>query len=437
MLRPALDPKIALAEAHPPLTVHQALVEANRCLYCYDAPCTHACPTRIDIPGFIRKIANGNPAGSARTILNSNLLGATCARVCPVEELCEGACVLSKDQRPVRIGSLQRYAMDSASGREQELIRKASPTGKSVAVVGAGAAGLSCAGELLRRGHQVTLFEKRTLAGGLSTYGIIAIREPVETALAEVRMIEGLGARIETGVELGRDLDLAQLRSRFDAVFVAIGLGTTPSLGIPGEELVVDGLQYVEDSKHDGANMKVGREVVVIGAGNTAVDCATVAKRLGAERVTIVYRRSSAEMSAYPHEVAFVRREGVEFRFLAQPSRVVMTDGVIAGLACIPLAFAHGDMSGRTVVPSGEPEFIITADQIVKAIGQVKYPAPDLDREKGFIVVNQEMETSLPGVFAGGDCIRAKGSASTVMAVQDGKLAAAGIDRKLLEVARG
>lgn len=438
MQKPTRDPRIALAEALPPLTAHQAAVEANRCLYCYDAPCTHACPTHIDIPGFIRKIAGGNTKGSARTILDSNLLGATCARVCPVEELCEGACVLGKDQKPVRIGRLQRYAMDSVAGGEHGLIRVAGSTGKSVAVVGAGPAGLSCAGELLRRGHRVTIFEKRPLAGGLSTYGIIALREPVEVALAEVRMVENLGARIEAGVELGRDLDLAELRTRFQAVFLAIGLGAPPALGIPGEEWIVDGLKYVEDSKHDGHNMTVGRNVVIIGAGNTAIDCATVARRLGAGRVTIVYRRTEEQMSAYAHEVAFARNEGVEFRFLAQPSAVAVENGAVAGLACIPMTLAANDGSGRrSVVPSGEPEFTIAADQVVKAIGQVKHPVPEVAREAGFIRIDRQMETSLPGIFAGGDCVRAKGAASTVMAVEDGKLAAQSIHRRLSEQTHG
>ena len=287
-----------LAELLPPLSDHEALVEANRCVFCYDAPCTHACPTHIDIPGFIKKIATGNNLGSARTILSANLLGATCARVCPVQELCEGACVLGAEHKPIMIGRLQRYAMDYAYAGRLDVFSRGRATGKRVAVVGAGAAGLSCAGELARRGHEVTVFERRELAGGLSTYGIISLREPVLVALAEIEMIRRLGVEFQTGVELCRELKMADLRSRFEAVFLSTGLGATPLLQIPGEEYIVDGLAYIEQSKLDMARLEVGRRVMVVGAGNTAIDCATIAKRLGAEQVTIVYRRSENEVSA-------------------------------------------------------------------------------------------------------------------------------------------
>src|SRR5580658_8346540 len=239
----------ALAEELPPLTPHAAAVEADRCLYCYDAPCTHACPTHIDIPRFIKKIATDNLRGSAETIFASNLLGATCARVCPVQELCEGACVLGVDHKPIAIGRLQRYAMDYARDQRTYPAVTAEPTGRSIAVIGAGPAGLSCAGELARLGHAATIFEKRDLPGGLSTYGIIALREPVEVALEETRMIEGLGVQIKTGIEFGTDITLAELRQNFDAVVLSIGLGSTPCLGIDGEEMIVDGLEFIEASK--------------------------------------------------------------------------------------------------------------------------------------------------------------------------------------------
>jgi dihydropyrimidine dehydrogenase (NAD+) subunit PreT len=429
----------ALGELLPPLTQNEAVVEAARCLMCYDAPCTHACPTHIDIPKFIKKIATENLRGSARTILEANLLGATCARVCPVQELCEGACVLGAEHKPIAIGRLQRHATDFAYGKGIDLFQPGKATGKKVAAIGAGPAGLSCAGELAKRGHSVTLFEKRDLGGGLSTYGIIGLREPVGVAMAEVKMIERLGVKVETSKEFGTNLSLTDLNADFAAVFLGVGLGATPALGIPGEDHIIDGLEYIEQSKVDADNLVVGDNVVVVGAGNTAIDCATIAKRLGASRVTMVYRRTENEMTAYPHEYDFIKREGVNFSFLTQPVRVHSENGAVKSLECVRMSLGTRDASGR---PSPQPvagsEFFLAADQIVKAIGQQKPSLAarlKLETEKGFIHVNEKFETSLPGVYAGGDCIRARGAASTVMAVQDGKLAARAIHERL--VARG
>ncbi|MGK0617458.1 NAD(P)-dependent oxidoreductase [Meiothermus cerbereus] len=430
-----IKPEEVLSEYHPPLSDHEAVVEAHRCLYCYDAPCTQACPTHIDIPSFIKKIATGNLVGSARTILESNLMGATCARVCPVEELCEGACVLGAEHKPIMIGRLQRYATDYVYQRGIDVFKPGAPTGKKVAVVGAGPAGLTCAGELAKLGHSVTVFEKRELPNGLSTYGIIVLREPVEVALAEAEMVKRLGVEIKTQMELGQNLSWEEVRNNFDAVFLSVGLGAVPPLGIPGEEFIVDGLGYIETSKMNPGALQVGREVVVIGAGNTAVDCATIAKRLGAERVTMVYRRTQKEMTAYPHEFEFAKKEGIEFRFLTQPTEVLVQDGKVTGLKCVRMQLGAPDATGRPApVPVAGSEFVLPCDQIVKAIGQEKPTVAKLlglETEKGFIKVDQDYQTSLPGVYAGGDCIRAKGSASTVMAVQDGKLAAHAIHRKL------
>jgi dihydropyrimidine dehydrogenase (NAD+) subunit PreT len=426
----------SLNELLPPLTRNEAAVEATRCLMCYDAPCTHACPTHIDIPKFIKKIATQNLRGSAHAILECNLLGATCARVCPVQELCEGACVLGAEHKPISIGRLQRHAMDFIYERGVDLFEPAQATGKKVAIIGAGPAGLSCAGELAKRGHAVTLFEKRDLAGGLSTYGIIGLREPIEVALAEVAMISKLGVKVETGKELGANLSLTDLQATFGAVFLSVGMGITTTLGIPGEEHILDGLDYIEQSKLDVSKLVVGRHVVVIGAGNTAIDCATIAKRLGASTVTMVYRRSEKEMTAYAHEYDFIKREGVRFSFLTQPVRVHAENGSVKSLECWRVSLGPADASGRaSPQPLRGSEFVLPADQIVKAIGQEKPSLAsllNLKTEKGFIRVSPDFETSLPDVYAGGDCIRARGAASTVMAVQDGKLAAGSIHERLV-----
>ena len=262
-----------------------------------------------------------------------------------------------------------------------------------------------------------------------------ALREPVEIALDETKMIESLGVQIETGIEFGKDISLDELEQKFEAVVLSVGLGRTPGLGIEGEEAIIDGLEYIESSKTAPASLRVGRNVIVIGAGNTAVDCATIARRLGAERVTMVYRRTDREMTCYDHEYDFARKEGIEFRFLSQPSRVILDNGLLLGLECLRVELGDPDTSGR---PSPKPvagsEFVLAGDQIVKAVGQIK-PALasqlDLKTHKGFIAVDAGFQTSRPGIYAIGDCIRASGAASTVMAVEDGKLASAAIHQQL------
>ena len=421
----------ALQEQLPPLSEFTALEEANRCLFCYDAPCTHACPTHIDVPRFIKKIATGNLTGSARTIFEANLLGATCARVCPVQELCEGACVLGPSHKPISIGRLQRYAMDHAYAKSIAPFLPAPPTGKKMAVIGAGAAGLSCAGELAKRGHSVTVFDRRQMPGGLSSHGIIALREPIEIALSEVAMLQRCGVELRLGVELGLHVSLLELHAEFDAVVLSVGLGSTPGVGMAGEEHVVDGLEYIEASKIAPATLRVGNNVVVIGAGNTAVDCATVAKRMGARRVTIVYRRTDREMTAYPHEFQFAKSEGIEFHFLTQPVRVIGHDNQVTGIECVRMQLGEIDATGRPEAKAiAGSEFILPADQVVKAVGQKKPALASLlglAVSNGYIAVDERFETNIPGVFAIGDCVRCAGAASTVMAVQDGKLAAAAI----------
>jgi len=328
--------------------------------------------------------------------------------------------------------------MDHASQSGHYPAVKAEPTGRSIAVIGAGPAGLSCAGELALRGHQATIFEKRAMPGGLSTYGIIALREPVEVALEEAHMIESLGVEFKTGVELSRDVSLADLQQQFDAVVLSVGLSSTSRLEIEGEEVIEDGLAFIEASKTAPASLRVGRNVIVIGAGNTAVDCATIARRLGAERVTMVYRRTDREMTCYEHEYDFARKEGIEFRFLAQPGRVLLNGGLSVGLECLRVELGPPDQSGRPApLAVAGSEFVLAADQIVKAVGQQKPSLAallGLATQKGFIAVDDAFQTSLPGVYAIGDCIRSHGAASTVMAVEDGKLAAAAIHRQLMSL---
>lgn len=426
-------------EYYPPYSEREAVLESNRCLYCHDAPCMVACPTTIDIPTFIRKISTGNVKGSAKTILESNLMGASCSRVCPVEVLCEGACVLQHDHKPITIGRLQRYAMDYAAERKIDFFQKGEPNGFKVCVIGAGPAGLSCAGELAKRGFDVTVLEKREWGGGLDTYGIVVFREPVEVSLEEVKMIERLGVKFQFNVEVGKDVTLDDLVKEYDSVFVSVGLGRVPEMGIPGEDLegVLDGLEFIEETKiMPLKDIKHGNRVCVIGAGNTGIDCATIARRLGSERVTIIYRRSEAEMPAYHFEYQFAMNEGVSFMFLTQPVEVVGENGKVKALKCIRMDLGQPDASGRrTPVEVPNSEFEIPCDMVVTAIGQKKLTSvTDTLAEfgvkfiKGYIEVdNATNRTHHPKIFAGGDCIRSHGEASTVMAVEDGKIAANGI----------
>jgi dihydropyrimidine dehydrogenase (NAD+) subunit PreT len=426
----------AWQELLPPMTAHEASVEANRCLYCYDAPCLHACPTHIDIPTFIRKIGTGNLRGSARVILESNFLGGTCARVCPVQELCEGACVLGADHKPIQIGRLQRYAVDHVQERGLQMFTPGASTGKKVAVVGSGPAGISAAAELAKQGHAVTLLEKRELAGGLSTYGIISLREPIEVAQREVEAVRALGVDVQTNHELTGAAELDILLNEHHAVFLALGLGAVPAMGIPGEEHVLDGLDFIEQAKLNPASIQPGHKAIVIGAGNTAIDAATMARRAGSD-VNMVYRRTEREMTAYRHEYEFALHEGIHFTFLTQPIEVLSKHGKVTGLRCVKMALGAPDASGRArPEPVKGSEFVIECDTVIKAIGQEKPALAEvlgLELEAGYIKVNEDLQTSVPRVWAGGDGVRVRGSASTVMAVQDGKIAAANMNAVLRE----
>jgi dihydropyrimidine dehydrogenase (NAD+) subunit PreT len=416
------------AEINPALTEAEALQESNRCLYCFDAPCTHACPTHIDVPSFIKKIASGNLLGSARVIFDANPIGATCARVCPVEVLCEGACVeKTLIDKPIEIGRLQRYATDYAMEKGRRIYSPKESNGKSIGIIGSGPAGLSCATYLARLGYAVTVYEKKNLAGGLDTYGMAEYKMPQSVALSEVEHIKELGVDFKTGVEIGKEIPVAALLADHDAVFLAVGLGSTNHLNIPGENLdgVYDALAFIEYVKtRDWKTVPVGKIVAVIGAGNTAVDAVTQAKRLGAEKVMMVYRRAQADMPAYDYEYELAKKDEIEFHWNTAPVEVVGETSVTA-LRC-----KKNDGS-----PETGATFDIPCDMVIKAIGQQKMrgflAAAGVETdEAGRVKVDPEtMRTSNHQIFAGGDCVN--GGREAVDASQMGKLAAQGIHKSL------
>ena len=435
-------------ELKPPMSKNEATIEANRCLYCFDAPCIKACPTSIDVPTFIRKISTDNVLGSAKTILEANLMGATCSRVCPVEELCEGACVLNaENEKPIEIGRLQRYAMDYLYERDIQPFDLAEKNGKKVAIVGAGPAGLTCAGELAKLGYEATVFEKNDLPGGLSTYGIVVMREPIRVSLEEVEFVKKLGVEVKTNIEVGKEISADAVLNGYDAVFIGAGMGKVPNLEIPGEMLegVTEALSFIAETKlaeKEGLEqlqtLPIGKHIAVIGAGNTAIDAATIAKRLGAERVTIVYRRTDLEMPAYTFEYEFIKNEGVEFRFLTQPVEILGENGKVTGLKCVRMELGEAGEDGRRrPEPVEGSEWVLECDHVIKAIGQEKLrnlqEAFGLEIEKGYIKTDENLRTSNPKVFAGGDCIRLEGEAMTVTAAEDGKIAAQSIHMWLSE----
>jgi dihydropyrimidine dehydrogenase (NAD+) subunit PreT len=392
------------ADIAPALTPDYALLEANKCLFCHDAPCTIACPTHIDVPAFIKKIATGNLRGSARVILEANPFGHSCARACPVEVLCEGACVLNdRDEQPIKIALLQRHATDHVLERGLKLFQPGRPTGKKVAIVGAGPAGLSCARDLRRLGHAVTIFEAKARPGGLNTYGIAEYKLKADVALAEVQDILDLGVELRAGVVIGHDLPFDKLVTDYDAVFVGVGLGKTKGLGIPGEDLegVVDALTFIAHLKtHAYRETRVGTRVVVIGAGNTAIDAVTQAKRLGADQSTIVYRRGEDDMSCYDYEYELAKRDGCTFRFHAVPKRIL----------------GNGGVTGLEIETREGKREVIPCDMVIVAIGQ-----------------GARTEIAVPKgqakVFVGGDC--ANGGAEIVNAAAEGVAAAQQIHEML------
>ena len=429
--------KAHFADLHPPLSAHEAKVEADRCYFCFDAPCQTACPTSIDIPLFIREIAGGNPLGAAKTIFDSNIMGGMCARVCPTETLCEEACVReAAEGKPVKIGQLQRYATDVPIVAGRQLYKRGEPTGKKIAIIGAGPAGLACAHALALAGHQSTIYESREKAGGLNEFGIAAYKAPDDFAAKEAAYILAIGGiDVKYGKTLGRDVQLADLRREHDAVFLGAGLGGVNKLGLDREDAlanVVDAVDYIAELRQaeDKGKLMVGRRVVVIGGGMTAVDVAVQSRRLGAEHVTIVYRRGYDDMKASLYERELAQTNGVTILTWAKPVALEGHDAFVSGVL-----FERTRLEDGRLVDAGEP-FRLAADVVFTAIGQKGTPAifgaeaPAL--KDGKLIVDDERRTSLPGVWAGGDAV-AGGLDLTVSAVEDGKQAA----RSIIAALRG
>ena len=407
------------SDLHPPLSRSEALIEADRCYFCYDAPCTTACPTGIDIPGFIQKIRSDNIRGSAQTIFRENIMGGMCARVCPTEVLCEEACVRNThEEKPVEIGLLQRYATDPVIDAGTQLFTRAAGSGKKVAVVGGGPAGLSCAHRLAVLGHEVVIFDRADKPGGLNEYGIAAYKTVDDFAQIEVNYILSLGGiEVRHNVALGEDVQLPELAAEFDAVFLGIGLGQSNDLGIDGEDKVgvINAIDYIAELRQaeDKSRLPIGETVVVIGGGMTAIDIAVQSRHLGAQQVHMVYRRGPEKMSASVFEQALAQTSGVTIHHRAPPKRILGEEYV----------------KGVEFETEGG-KFVLYADMVFKAIGQQMEGIGDMTMDNGRIVVDDGNKTSIDKVWAGGDCV-VGGDDLTVSAVQHGKIAAIDIDRQL------
>ncbi len=420
------------ADIHPPYeSITAAKVDANRCLFCYDAPCMKSCPTSIDVPKFIKQIATENIKGSAKTILSSNIMGAGCSKVCPVEKLCEGACVYNLlEEEPIPIAKLQRYSTEQAMKNNWKLFeRKNSPSGVrgKVAIVGAGPAGLSCAHSLSKEGVDVTIYEKESKGGGLMTYGIAAYKVTPQFCEDEVNYILSIGGiEVNYNQELGKDISLAELKKNYDAVYLGIGVGVARQLEIPGEKLdgVADAISFIYDLRSKGySSIPVGDKVAVIGMGMTAIDAATQAKRLGAKEVTMVYRRTEAEKPCTQHELDIAMLDGCEIIWLATPKKLKGSQGKVKQLVCSKMKLGEPDASGRrSPVDTGET-FTLDVDMVIKAAGQVPFEKLvkkyKLDNKNGKLTIDKNCATNIKGVFAGGDAVN--GGKEVVDAVQAGK----------------
>ncbi|GBR51153.1 oxidoreductase [Neokomagataea thailandica NBRC 106555] len=420
------------ADAHPALSSEQAALEADRCFYCYDAPCVEACPTDIDIPRFIKAIASDNVAGAARTILKSNILGGSCARVCPTEILCEQKCVHTaiEANKPVRIGALQRYATDWQMKQDVHPFQRAPETGKKIAVVGAGPAGLACAHRLATYGHDVTIFDRHDTLGGLNQYGVAAYKLADNFAQNEIDFLMKIGGISFTGNStLGETVTLSELRDKYDGVFLGIGLAGVRRLGLEGEDTpgVMDAVEFIETLRSQVlSEVPVGRRVVVIGGGNTAIDAAVQAKRLGADEVTLVYRRGAEHMSATKVEQEWAQTNGVILKFWFVLKKINIENGKIKNIVF------YNNASDK-IEDYSSIEYTLPADMILKAIGQTFISGP-VDKDQillrdGRIVVDNNGRTSLPSVYAGGDCTMGKDL--TVAAVRDGRNAAEALHKEL------
>jgi glutamate synthase (NADPH/NADH) small chain len=422
------------SDIHPPFeTKDAALVEANRCLFCYDAPCMKSCPTSIDVPKFIKQITTDNIKGSAHTILSSNIMGAGCSKVCPVEKLCEGACVYNlMDEDAIPIAKLQRYSTEMAMQKKWPLFKRKESKGNKVAVIGAGPAGLSCAHVLSREGIDVTIYEKEKQGGGLMTYGIAAYKVTPQFCEDEVNYILSIGGiTIKYEQELGKNIELADLQKEYDAIYMAIGVGLARKLEIPGEQLegVVDAISFIYEIRNNGyTKVAVGDKVAVIGMGMTAIDAATQAKRLGASEVTMLYRRTQEEMPCTEVELNIAKLDACEILWLAAPKEIKGVDGKVNEIIVEKMKLGEPDQSGRrSPVATGET-FSLDVDMVIKAAGQMPYQelllSNQLENNGGKLTVNKN-QTNLKGVFAGGDCVN--GGREVVDAVQAGKDGAAEI----------
>ena len=428
------------AELHPPLTRNSAVTEANRCLYCYDSPCMKACPTHIDISTFIKKIATDNLLGSAKTIFSSNWVPLTCAKACPVQELCEGACVfVEKGEKPIEIGRLQRFAIENYFESEMpQLFSKEKPNGKNVGVIGSGPSGLACAAELSLLGYDVTVYEANKIPGGLNTWGIAPYKLRQADSLKEVEFIKSFGVKIKTNTKIGEDISFDELYKKHNAIFIGIGLGEATRLRIPGEELtgVVNALDFIEEVKNEKwSDINVGKRVAVIGAGNTSIDAVTEAKRLGAEQVYIIYRRGHEDMSAYDFEYELAKKDEVIFHFKTMPKKII-GEKFVEGIECVKVELGERNEKGKreiNVVPNSE--FVLPVDMVIKAVGQninnsFLNDVEGIKIDRGMLIVDgKTYQTGNPKIFAGGDCIN--GGKEVVNAAYDGKMAAHGIDKYL------